>query len=218
MHPHSPAKKFDKTFAPSDIPVLARAAQIPRAAQLAEKLVAENLKSTHHWVSQFGGDLVLRDHSHSDFNVGGLDATPISTSLAICGKTFDHVLSLVTVRDPRDSFASLVNNGWVHFEPQDFDTYCAMYHRFLDAVEGIPVVKYEDFVNDPEEQTERMAGLLDLSFDKSATDTYSLFKLSGDSGRGGRVISNRGYRDERQTFTINTECQQALMQRLGYEP
>ena len=45
----------------------------------------------------------------------------------------------------------------------------------------------------------KISGLLELTFSDSFIDTFSLFKVTGDSGRSGDVIGERQRRD------LNTE-------------
>ena len=215
LHPHSPIRKTEKTFAPSDLALLAHAAQMPNASELAERIMAASILEAHKWATAFGGQLVLRDHTHSDFCVGE-EPSPGSVINRLCDQTFDQRLSLVTVRHPFDSWLSLTKNGWVHFQPGDFDEYCKRYHAFLDDLEGHPIVRYEDFTASPAETLDAICEALQLPTSDTAEFTFALFRLSGDSGRTATRIGGRTRQGADQNVPFST-AYQPLLARLGYE-
>lgn len=216
VHPNSPIRDVAKLFLPSDIAALSVAAEIPDASTIAQEIVSTSLTLCSDGVARYGGDLVVRDHSHSDFNGPKVSESARSTLRALLMGKFDSLLSVVTVRDPRDSFASLEANGWVHFSPADFETYCARYHTFLDALDGVPLFRYEDFVAQPEETLQAICVELDLPFDPTALDVFSAINLSGDSGRSSKFIEERSNRNESAILDTKTHTAQSLFQRLGY--
>lgn len=129
-----------------------------------------------------GQNVVIRDHSHSHFNSG--TEIPQRPNLRnILQRAFD-VRSVVTVRHPADSYASLVKNGWhKHFQPSDFEEYCKRYLIFIENYSDCFLIKYEDFVKEPQSTVKKIADELMLTYDESFQLTFSAVKLTGDSGR-----------------------------------
>lgn len=83
----------------------------------------------------------------------------------------------------------------MHFEPKTFDEYCKRIWVFVSEYNDGQVFKYEDFVNSPVEEMKKISGSLELTFSDSFIDTFSLFRVTGDSGRSGDVIEERKRRD-----------------------
>ncbi|GAC13366.1 sulfotransferase family protein [Aliiglaciecola lipolytica] len=176
-------------YLPSDVTTLARYAKVPDVEALAKHLFANNIKDTERFVREQGGLLVLREHSHIDFCVG----TTINDSGVVfdCLKEIFDVKNLVTVRHPIDAYISLVSNDWVQFSPATFDEYCFRMLRFLDIYSYCTVLKYEDFVSDPDKHMRLICSELELTFDSSYRSTFSSSLVTGDSGRSGNVIEER---------------------------
>jgi hypothetical protein len=130
--------------------------------------------------------LVLRDHAHSHFCTG--DHVPERPSLRALLPTDLPSLSVVTVRHPLDSYASLVANSWVHFSPSTLDEYAKRYLVFLGLHGDTPRLRYEDFVDNPVDGLSRICDALQLSMRTDFTDLFGLFEISGDSGRRSDVI------------------------------
>ena len=216
IHPKSPLIHYARRFAPSDIGLLSRAALFPDVEAFCESLFAEGLKHAGDWVSRRGGNLVLRDHSHSDFCWGPPKRE--STLLRICAERGWPVRPLVAVRHPAASYASLERNGWLHFEPADFTTYCDRYIDFLDAVQSPLLMRYEDLLASPEQSLIEVCDYWSLPYCDTAVDTFSVFAFSGDSGRSGDEIAARPPGDRelelRAATTTASYCQ--LLERLGY--
>ena len=75
-------------------------------------------------------DLILRDHSHTDFCRG----STVSDTLAIrdhLGEDY-HLIYALTVRHPLDSYLSLIANNWEEFEPNGINEYSKRYLAFLE--------------------------------------------------------------------------------------
>jgi len=180
-------------FLPSDVTTQARYANVPNIDNLAWKLFKSNIKDTYEHLTRYSGALVIRDHTHSDFCVGN-DYSQYSTVANLLADDFE-LLRVVTLRDPIDSYISLVKNDWVHFEPKTFDEYCKRIWVFVSEYNDGQVFKYEDFVNSPVEVMKNISGSLELTFSDSFIDTFSLFRVTGDSGRSGDVIEERKRRD-----------------------
>lgn len=165
-----------------------------------------------------GQHLIVRDHAHSQYCSGAILARPSLRGLMARAMP---VRSLLTLRHPLHSFASLMANKWVHFAPGTLDQYCQRYTRFLEDHGDVPQIRYEDFVADPESVLEQICGILALPYRAGATALIGDVTLSGDSGRSGAQIAARAPRDLPQDL-INQSRQSPsyarLCQRLGYDP
>ena len=137
-----------------------------------------------------GRSLVIRDHTHSQYLTKNSQSGH-ETTLGIL-KTRFRVLSLVTVRDPIDSFLSLKRNGWsTHFQPSTFDEYCARYLKFLSDYQDVPTIRYEDFISHPKRTMREICAILKLDYNDKFQNLFSSFRFSGDSGRISSEISKR---------------------------
>nr|WP_010130608.1 sulfotransferase family protein [Microbulbifer agarilyticus] len=191
VHPHSelePPPGRPK-FAPSDLIRMARYASIPNIRELSEKIFESSLNVVFKHVEERGGVLVLREHVHSDFCVGS-EIPSKSTLISILQKQF-RVVSVATIRNPIDSFLSIQNHGWVHFEPSTFDEYCRRYLEFLKGFSQDNIFRYEDFVQDPKNVLGVICDYLKLNFDENFVQTFDQFRVTGDSGRQGGKIEAR---------------------------
>lgn len=162
--------------------------------------------------------LVLRDHPHSHFCT---DVLPESrpTVHELLGEAF-ATQSIITVRHPLDSFLSLINNDWRHFDPFTLEEYARRYIAFLDRHQGLPIVPYETFVAAPDRTLKEICEHLELDFHPLAADLIGVIRISGDSGRSGAAIGLRPRREvpegiERQRTSGRYR---ELCSRLGYEP
>ena len=121
------------------------------------------------------------------------------------------VRSIVTVRHPIDSYMSLKLNKWIHFNPATFDEYCNRYVTFLRAYEGVPIVRYENFIVDPQLILQDICNILDLPFNEQFLDLFDVNKLTGDSGRSGGVIEPRPRRE------VGADMSEELLHSKNYE-
>lgn len=192
VHPYSnlhlnPARP---KYLPSDIISLAKQACVIDVEELSDEIIQYSISSANKHVEKNGGILVLRDHSHSDFCVNKLDSAPNLALVRLLESKFT-VQSLITIRNPIDSFLSLNKNGWRHFEPFNFDEYCRRICLFLEAYNHCNVVCYEDLVKMPERTMRQICDYLVLPYDESFKRLFGSFNVSGDSGRTGTVIAKR---------------------------
>ena len=168
-----------------------------------------------------GSDLVIRDHSHSDFFRGSAVAPlqPLRHWLA----THHPLLSVVTLRHPLDSWLGLLAAGWhTQFEPSTLRAYCVRYQAFLDAYDDLDWIHYEAFCRQPEPVFRELCDALCLPCDVSALERFAAVKLSGDSGRSSDRIELRprrplpeAVRSELADPTTSRALQQ-LCVRMGY--
>ena len=176
-------------FAPTDMVALMRQSSRGATTELLVELFLADLGIIHAESSRAGQRLILRDHAHSHFCTGA--AIPERPSLhAIVASRF-AALPALTVRHPVESYLSLKENGWMHFSPASLEEYCRRYIAFLHAHEGVPMFRYEDFVREPHKVMREMCAVLEIPYSDQFADRFSVFKMSGDSGRRGNVIESR---------------------------
>jgi hypothetical protein len=164
-------------------------------------------------------DLVIRDHSHTDFCMGENAAalTPICDFL---GEDYE-LLSAVTVRHPLDSYLGLVAQGWeTQFSPSSLEEYASRYLCFLDRYRNLPVFRYEDFSLNPAAFMVGLCSSLELVYDPGFEQRFGKIHLSGDSGRSSNVeISPRPRREVPGQIRDEMESSNAyaeLISRLRY--
>jgi hypothetical protein len=195
VHPHSyrhlPTDKAE--FLPSDIATLAKQAGFPDSDILAKEIFRGAINNAYNHLAKRGGFLLLRDHSHSDICVGD-SITTQSTVIETLSQDFD-IKSLITLRNPIDAYASLKNNWWLHFQPDDFDSYCGRVITFLAQFESPEIRFYEDFVSDPQASLSEMCEVLDLPYSDDFELIFDMFNVTGDSGRKGEIIELRERRE-----------------------
>jgi len=204
-------------FSPTDMVTLLRQSTRGASPELIVELFRGQVHVLQRDAVRRGLRLVLRDHAHSHFCHGKVVAE--RPNLRQLLPTDLPLLSLVTVRHPLDSFASLSSNRWLHFEPRTLDQYCRRYLLFLDSYAGVPVLRYEDFVAAPQPTMQRLCRMLDLSYDARFVDHFGAFRVSGDSGRSGQTIAARP--SHAAAVALEPEARRseafvALIDRLGY--
>nr|WP_320136358.1 sulfotransferase [uncultured Amphritea sp.] len=176
-------------YLPSDVTTLARYANIPNVDNLASQLFVENIVTTHNFVKELGATLLLREHTHIDYCVGSeIAKSSIVEDILSPYFNFKHV---VTVRNPIDSYMSLIKAGWVQFMPGTFDEYCKRLIAFIGRYPERNIFKYEDFVEKPDKQLNKICNCLGLEFNEQYFDFFDIFSVTGDSGRKSSDISKR---------------------------
>ena len=221
MHsPMSNSSEQDPVFSPTDLIALLRQGDPELSSDLVSELFRSDLEVIRRNQSSIGRDLVLRDHSHSHFLTG--PEIPDRPTLLENARRVGPTISLVTVRNPVHSFASMTLNGWhKDFSPGTFDEYCRRYLAFLDAHEDIPWIKYESFVSAPHETMRQICQILELTYFEGFEDVYGAFRFSGDSGRrNSEKISRRPDRkitSELQTEVMESNYYAVLAARLDYQ-
>lgn len=204
-------------FAPSDLTYLTKHSGFPLIDELSQKIFKADINIISKHIRQLGGYLVIRGHPHSDYLIGA-PPRDLCTISALLENEF-QVLSALTIRQPVDSYLSLVNQGWLHFNPATFDEYCTRYLLFIRDNQNIPLYKYENFVDNPEEEMGNICKTLKLPYNENFLDVFDLNILSGDSGRTSAYIAKRKRRDYRDSFQdeINTSKHyRKLCQQLNY--
>ena len=204
-------------FAPTDLLRLMNASGNALDAGATGDVFLAGLRALHGECLRRGLRLVLREHSHSQFCVAE-EARLEPSMTSLLRANFD-VLSVVTVRDPLDSYLSLRANGWVHYSPGTLDEYACRYLQFLDVYDDLPVYRYESFVREPLITTRRLCDELDLAFNEDAFDYFSAVSMSGDSGRKSDLIAPRERREIPKEISKEMDSStlfRRLCDRLGY--
>lgn len=165
-----------------------------------------------------GMHVVIRDHSHSHFCTD-VSFDERATHLELLAKSF-KTRPVVTVRDPVESYISLLNNGWESYQPVGFDEYCRRYLAFLDRHSDAPVHKFEDFTEDPAYVLKAICEDLCLEYEDGWQDLLSVISLTGDSGRASHIIAPRAPKPVSDALQSQMEMSQnwtRLATQLGYQ-
>ena len=164
-------------------------------------------------------DLILRDHSHTDFHFG--KEVSMMCPLRDCLSIDYDLISVVTVRNPLDSYLALVSNGWEkQFYPNDLNEYSKRYLAFLEKYNELEIIRYEDFCANPLAIMKKLCEILHLEFNKDFSRSFGNKNLSGDSGRTGleaiEVRQRRPIPKELEPYIENSKYYLELVQQLGY--
>src|ERR1022692_5628 len=205
-------------FAATDMVTLMRQSTRGVKRELIIELFLNNLELIYANTIKLGQRLILRDHAHSHFCFGS--EIPERPSLSAMVSSRFAIRSVVTVRHAISSFFSLEANGWVHFSPFTFDEYCKRYLTFLRTYNGVPTIKYEDFIDTPHEVMRKICFLLDIPYLDNFADLFSVFALTGESGRSGDFIQHQPRRtvDNRLEMEMNQSRHYRILRaRLEYD-
>lgn len=180
---------------------------------------ARRISDVHTICRQDDVDLIIRDHSHTDFCIGAQPSTfrPIADYLS----TEYEMLSAVTVRHPLDSYLGILANGWEkQFIPSTLNEYSRRYLAFLERYISLPILRYEDFCACPETFMRQLCEILEVGYSAEFQKHFRFFTLSGDSGRKGLdMIEQRPRRpapDVVQSELNDSHLYLELVSRLGY--
>lgn len=206
-------------FLPSNLIGLARLGSRPPGDAILVDMFRAGLGRLAAEAHRSGLHLVLRDHSHSLFCLGA--AIPQRPTLREMLAPAYALRGLVSVRHPLESFLALLHQGWIHFEPATLEEYARRYMAFLDRHDGTDILRYEDFLTDPEAAMQRSCQVLDLAYNPDFRDLFPAIRLSGDSGRRGDEIAPRPRRpvpDDLHAQIARSPAYAALCARLDYDP
>jgi hypothetical protein len=133
-----------------------------------------------------GYKIVLRDHTHSDYLIANDSKQTINKmSLINVLKSNYDTLSILTIRNPVDTYLSLTKNKW-NTSNLSFENYCERFLQMCKTYEKIncKIIRYEDFCNNPNETMKLICKILKLDFNKDFLNSFYLVKTTGNSGRG----------------------------------
>ena len=219
VEPHSPIPQTRRSkFAPTDVIGLLRNSSRGSDSELESKIFMAALEPLYEDCARKGLRLVMRDHAHSTYCTG--PSVLESPNLRQLLSERYAVRSVVTVRHPLDSWLSLKHNEWVHFEPGTLDEYAARYLRFIADHEGLEIFRYEDFVDAPEQELEKICAALDIPYREGFQDLLPVHRFSGDSGRSSDFIGPRHRRTVPESVAEDARDSQSykrICSRLGYD-
>ncbi|CAN5201846.1 hypothetical protein BH10PSE13_BH10PSE13_00020 [soil metagenome] len=199
-------------FAPTDILLGLRQAARPVPDHVVVDTFRASIGAMNDSLQALGHKLVLRDHAHSHFcTMIDSDARPTLREML---RGLAPLRSLATIRHPLDSYTALKLNRWKEdFSPFTLEEYCLRFQSFIQRHRDIPLVRYEDFVENPDIIFMQICEILDLPFDTSAFDMIGSIRMTGDSGRSGTTIAKRARRKlpraiemERQSSIYRQTC------------
>lgn len=190
LHPTTRLHLVDQPpYSPRDIASQALYGDLPGIDDVNTRAFISQLLDTNEHVYNFGGDLVIRDHTHADFCVG--DVTENGSALFKIIPDSVLTLRVATIRNPIDAYLSLKSNGWIHFSPSHFDEYCRRFLKFLESYDNNNIFKYESFVSDPCGFMKAVCCALDIAYSDIFLECFKFYRVSGDSGRSSDVIEKR---------------------------
>jgi hypothetical protein len=165
---------------------------------------------------QMNTKIVFRDHSHTDYSFGTIKRRSLLTLLQKLDK---KIASLVTVRNPIDSWYGLIAANFPRVE--SFQDYCERYNVFLDDYADLPVVKYEDFVAVPQRSGQQICSALSLPYLDDFESLHAV-TLTGNSGRGQlmneiRKLDRRPLTKAQSGPMYKTKAVTDLFDRLSYD-
>ena len=208
-----------QSFLPTDLIGLSKKSSAPLSRDGQERIFMAGLAALAAETRAEGRDLILRDHTHGHYCYG--EARRARPPLQVLlGKDY-RLLSLVTVRHPLDSYISLVRQKWTHFEPANLEEYARRYLLFLDDYAGTDLLRYEDFVMDPDASMQKICTVLQLVWNPDFRTLFSGLDLSGDSGRSSGEIGLRPRRAVAQLILdeiAQSPAYDQLCARLEYDP
>jgi hypothetical protein len=164
-------------------------------------------------------DLIIRDHSHTDFCMG--NEPLMQCPIANCLSGDYELLSVITVRHPLDSFLGMLAQGWENqFSPSTLDEYSQRYLAFLNCYDSLPMLRYEDFCNQPVAFMKNLCDIMQIGYLTGFLGEFGKFALAGDSGRKGmdtiEVRPRRPVPEQVQTEIESSHQYSELLRRLGY--
>lgn len=206
-------------FTPTDLINLTRRGTRPIDDPLLIKLFLSGLAVLLDEMRRVGCNLVLRDHPHGKYCFGPQISARPSLRNILAGHFAQR--AVVTVRHPLESFLALEAVGWQHFMPFTLEEYAGRYKAFLLDHGGLPIMRYEDFVENPAGRMQWLCAVLDLAYNPGFIDIFPVLHLSGDSGRSGNRIAHRPRRPLPPIVTaedLERPAYQTLCRELGYDP
>ncbi len=121
-----------------------------------------------------GQTMLLRDWTHLDFLGEPYMPFPSFRLMAdeALRRNFD-LLPAAVVRHPADHWRALN-----HHLPGDripLPRFLEGYRRYVEAIQGMPLLRIEDFLQDPDRELQRLCDALDMPFDPGYADRWRQF-------------------------------------------
>lgn len=216
----NPLNRFGSKFEPTNPLLLLERSYRKLTLEEIKEDFKGRISQTISICNKDGMDLVIRDHSHSDFCMGEhpSDLTPICDFLS---GTY-RLLSAVTVRHPLDSYLGMTAQNWnEQFTPSTLDEYCRRYLSFLERYKDLPLLRYEDFCKSPNEFMQDLCKELEITYSDDFIYNFGTIRLSGDSGRSSNTEikprSRRAVPQEVLDETYRSDHYKILLAKLCYE-
>lgn len=178
------------------------------------------IEAVSHLSKLEGRVLILRDHTHSDYLGNNAPQNFRLKSVLNCLKYEFDIKSVMTLRNPVDTYLSLKKNGWSN-GVKSFDEYCKRIILMLNAYKSTPHYHYEDFCLDPDAILDKICNNLDIEFDPSYKDRFFNKILTGNSGRGKEIteikpLPHREYDEEYLSEVYASENFKIIAERQEY--
>lgn len=183
--------------------------------ELVINLFLNNMEQIHADASKKGQRVIVRDHAHNYFCANTLTAERPDLRELLTRRF--AVEPMLIIRHPLDSYLALRADGWLPC--QTLDEYARCYTSFLDAYASAPVVKYEDFVSDPNGTMAAVCDHLQLPYNDAFEDLHSVFHTTANTNVRDEAIRQRPPRPlppEVAAEQNTAEDYKALLDRLGY--
>jgi len=218
VHPYNPGPYRYNPFDP--VQLLLAGNMIESDKTRLDEIFRQRIELANRFCLEDKKTLVIRDHSHFDFLMKP-EPSPEPKSVLNLLEADYHVNSVLTVRNPIDSFCSMNSNKWNH-GGLDFDSYCKRVLIFLDAYKDFPLYKYENFCSAPESVMKAICKNLDITYYQGFINKFHQIELTGDSGRGKKLTIIRPlpevtYSDAFRQEVARSYYYRAVSERLGYE-
>ncbi len=209
----------NRPIAPSDLISLLKQGDPQTPDKTIIQMFAENLATIRKQQSAIGRTIILRDHPwHNLLPETDLSA---SNSLREMVESEFPIRSVITIRDPVDTYLSLNSQGWHNGQTSpDFDDFCKTYLGFLDIHHGMAIIKYEDMISEPEQTMQKLCKILELDYSDMFIDLLDFENFATRSDRPGEKISKLPRRAMSQDFfdaVRQSQQYKQLADRLGYE-
>ena len=186
LHPDYCDELFFNPFDP--VQQLLAQTELKFNKKLRRQVFLDRVAMTYQVLLKRNKIMVIRDHTHSDYlrHRSSSDIQDRTSLIDVLSERY-QVLSVLTLRNPLDSYVSLCENQW-NEAVQSFDDYCTRVLLMLDAysAKNCPIYRYEDFCQDPDEVMKKICQDLDLTYFDGYQSTFFKIPMTGDSGRGQR--------------------------------
>ncbi len=170
--------------------------------------------------------LILRDWAHMDF-IGPPSIKPPSFKLLL-NQRLEQKYTLrhcALVRHPAETWRSSIKMKVFQKNNIRVEQFLAGYRGYLEEVEDLPIIRYEDFTKAPTKSMKSICRYLDIPFDPEFIDKWSSYtNITGDMfnssrGSGEREIlyfELKAIEPELKKVFAGNEDYQFIVSKLGY--
>lgn len=184
-------------FLPTDPEYSLKLAQII-SSEVFGDIFIDRIRNCMRICNSYDKTLLIREHTHSYFfqNDEIAISHPSWIALRLHEKYQIPARCILTFRDPIDSWLGL-QRSFPELAGGTFEQYCRNYLVFLQNAKASEIagtaliVKYEEFVENPEKALERVANYLSMTLTEGRSQASFEVVSSGNSGRQSDVIKIR---------------------------